>query len=166
MKPRIDIEILREQLPYYQHWEKKRDKSPPGLAGGMGRFDAKKLFDFDLAAIPEPSSWPCASARTVSWTAIMLRSRFDEIGGWSLWLSHNTFHTHRRGLRSRFCKCVKNLFGHELMYFQPSDELSAIAAVEAIASQGGVMWIIPHPRVWCLKTKNLFPLPVSGCRWS
>ena len=32
----------------------------------------------------------------------------------------------------------KNLFGNELMYFQPSDELSAIAAVEA-------HWRAPRP---------------------
>ena len=53
----------------------------------------------------------------------------------------------------------KNLFGHELMYFQPSDELSAIAAVEAMACQGGRYVDNTSSQGLVLKTKNLFSVP-------
>jgi len=56
----------------------------------------------------------------------------------------------------------KNLFGHELMYFQPSDELSAIAAVEAMACQGGRYVDNTSSQGLVLKTKNLFS--VAGKR--
>ncbi|MCK5317160.1 MAG: hypothetical protein KAJ55_04565, partial [Anaerolineales bacterium] len=56
----------------------------------------------------------------------------------------------------------KNLFGTELMYFQPSDELSAIAAVEAMASQGGRYVDNSSSQGLVLKTKNLFS--VAGKR--
>ncbi|MBW1747312.1 MAG: 2-oxoacid:acceptor oxidoreductase family protein, partial [Deltaproteobacteria bacterium] len=56
----------------------------------------------------------------------------------------------------------KNLFGTELMYFQPSDELSAIAAVEAMACQGGRYVDNTSSQGLVLKTKNLFS--VAGKR--
>ena len=56
----------------------------------------------------------------------------------------------------------KNLFGTELMYFQPSDELSAIAAVEAMACQGGRYVDNTSSQGLLLKTKNLFS--VAGKR--
>ena len=48
------------------------------------------------------------------------------------------------------------------MYFQPSDELSAIAAVEAKASQGGRYVDSTSSQGLVLKTKNLFS--VTGKR--
>ena len=48
------------------------------------------------------------------------------------------------------------------MYFQPSDELSAIAAVEAMASQGGRYVDNSSSQGLVLKTKNLFS--VAGKR--
>ena len=56
----------------------------------------------------------------------------------------------------------KNIFGNELMYFQPSDELSAIVAVEAMACQGGRYADNTSSQGLLLKTKNLFS--VAGKR--
>ena len=56
----------------------------------------------------------------------------------------------------------KNIFGHDLMYLQPNDELSAMAAVEAMACQGGRYVDNTSSQGLVLKTKNLFS--VAGKR--
>jgi len=56
----------------------------------------------------------------------------------------------------------KNIFGHDLMYLQPNNELSAMAAVEAMACQGGRYVDNTSSQGLVLKTKNLFS--VAGKR--
>ena len=163
MKPRIDIEILREQLPYYQHWEKREKSRHLDWQAEWERFDAKKLFDFDLASLPEPQLLAMRE-RTDSLVdgnhaALSILMRLvDGLCGYPITPSTPIAEDFARAAANG----VKNLFGHELMYFQPSDELSAIAAVEAIASQGGRYVDNTSSQGLVLKTKNLFS--VAGKR--
>ena len=53
MEPRIDLLTLQMNLPYYNLKEKLGRKVEIDWRAEWERFDAKKLFDFDPAGIPE-----------------------------------------------------------------------------------------------------------------
>ena len=54
MRPSTEIDTLRQQLPYRRLRQVRKGKVLPiDWRTEWERFDAKKLFDFDLADIPE-----------------------------------------------------------------------------------------------------------------
>jgi len=161
---RVDIEALRQQLPYHQlRREKERDVVHIDWQTEWERFDAKELFTFDLSAIPDRMLEAIRARRMVlmdgNQAAISIITRVaDGLCGYPI--------TPSTPIAEMFARAAangqKNLWGTELMYFQPSDELSAIAAVEAMASQGGRYVDNTSSQGLLLKTKNLFS--VAGKR--
>ena len=162
MQPKIDINTLMEELPYQRRrgrwkslqldWNKEWE-----------RFDAKKLFEFDIAAIPEERLNSFRERKEAildgNHAALsVLTQLVDGLCGYPITPSTPI----AEGFAKASAKGQKNLFGTELMYFQPSDELSAIAAVEAMASQGGRYVDNSSSQGLVLKTKNLFS--VAGKR--
>jgi|UniRef100_A0A7C3SJS5 pyruvate-ferredoxin/flavodoxin oxidoreductase len=161
---RVDIDALREQLPYHQlRKEKKRDVVHVDWQTEWERFDARELFTFDLSAIPDKLLLAMRSRKEVlmdgNQAAVSILTRVaDGLCGYPI--------TPSTPIAEQFARVAamgqKNLWGTEIMYFQPSDELSAIAAVEAMASQGGRYVDNTSSQGLLLKTKNLFS--VAGKR--
>ncbi len=164
MRPGIEIDTLRQQLPYHKlRLVKKGQVIPIDWQTEWERFDAKELFAFDLATIPEKMLENMRNRQEVlmdgNQAALSILTRVVEgLCGYPI--------TPSTPIAEQFARAAangqKNLFGHELMYFQPSDELSAIAAVEAMACQGGRYVDNTSSQGLLLKTKNLFS--VAGKR--
>ena len=162
MAPKIDIDDLMAVLPY----QRKRGKWKSlqlDWNKEWERFDAKKLFEFDLAAIDADKLSAFRQRKEAimdgNHTGLSILTRLvDGLCGYPI--------TPSTPIAEEFAKASaqgqKNLFGTELMYFQPSDELSAIAAVEAMACQGGRYVDNTSSQGLVLKTKNLFS--VAGKR--
>jgi pyruvate-ferredoxin/flavodoxin oxidoreductase len=159
---RHNIDTLLRQLPFYRTEDKGKTVQIDWKAE-WERFDAKKLFEFDLSTIPSA----LLSAMQERKDAIMdgnhaalsiLTRVVDGLCGYPI--------TPSTPIAEDFAKAAaqghKNMFGTELMYFQPSDELSAITAVEAMACQGGRYVDNSSSQGLVLKTKNLFS--VAGKR--
>jgi pyruvate-ferredoxin/flavodoxin oxidoreductase len=162
MRPKIDIFTLLDQLPYRRRKEKEK-KVQLDWKAEWERFDAKKLFEFDLAAISEKELSAIRKRKEVimdgNYAALSILTRVvDGLCGYPITPSTPI----AENFASLASQGQKNLFGSELMYFQPSDELSAIAAVEAMASQGGRYVDNSSSQGLVLKTKNLFS--VAGKR--
>jgi pyruvate-ferredoxin/flavodoxin oxidoreductase len=163
MEPRIDIDALQRQLPYHNLKQKLGRKIEIDWTKEWDRFDARKLFNFNLAAIPVDRLKALRKRREVildgNQAALSILTRLvDGLCGYPI--------TPSTPIAENFAKAAsqgqKNLFDRELMYFQPSDELSAIVAVEAMAVQGGRYVDNTSSQGLLLKTKNLFS--VAGKR--
>ncbi len=164
MRPASEIDTLRQQLPYHQLRQVKKERVIPiDWQTEWERFDAKELFAFDLSSIPDQLLKNMRQRQEVlmdgNQAAISVLTRVvDGLCGYPI--------TPSTPIAENFARVAaagqKNLFGHELMYFQPSDELSAIAAVEAMACQGGRYVDNTSSQGLVLKTKNLFS--VAGKR--
>lgn len=162
MAPKIDIDALMAVLPY----QKKRGKWKSlqlDWNKEWERFNAKKLFEFDLSTIPEEKLKAYQQRKEAildgNHAGLSILTRLvDGLCGYPI--------TPSTPIAESFAKASaqgqKNLFGTELMYFQPSDELSAIVAVEAMACQGGRYVDNTSSQGLVLKTKNLFS--VAGKR--
>jgi pyruvate-ferredoxin/flavodoxin oxidoreductase len=136
------------QLDWHKEWE---------------RFDAKTLFDFDPSTLDAEKLKAFRQRKEAildgNHAALSILTRLaDGLCGYPI--------TPSTPIAEGFAKAAsqgqKNLFGTELMYFQPSDELSAISAVEAMACQGGRYADNTSSQGLVLKTKNLFS--VAGKR--
>jgi pyruvate-ferredoxin/flavodoxin oxidoreductase len=164
MRPSTEIDTLRQQLPYHRLRKTRKDKVLPiDWPTEWERFDASELFSFDLASIPKTLLENIRKRQDVlmdgNQAAISVLTRLvDGLCGYPI--------TPSTPIAENFARVAangqKNLFGNELMYFQPSDELSAIAAVEAMACQGGRYADNTSSQGLLLKTKNLFS--VAGKR--
>ena len=164
MRPISEIDTLRQQLPYHQLRKVKKERVIPiDWQTEWERFDAKELFTFDISSIPDKLLKNMRQRQEVlmdgNQAAISVLTRVvDGLCGYPI--------TPSTPIAENFARVAaagqKNLFGHELMYFQPSDELSAIAAVEAMACQGGRYVDNTSSQGLVLKTKNLFS--VAGKR--
>ena len=164
MRPSSEIDTLRQQLPYHQLRQVKKERVIPiDWQTEWERFDAKELFTFDINSIPDKLLKNMRQRQEVlmdgNQAAISVLTRVvDGLCGYPI--------TPSTPIAENFARVAaagqKNLFGHELMYFQPSDELSAIAAVEAMACQGGRYVDNTSSQGLVLKTKNLFS--VAGKR--
>ena len=164
MRPSTEIDTLRQQLPYHRLRQIKKGKVLPiDWPTEWERFDARELFAFDLASIPGKMLENMRKRQEVlmdgNQAAISVLTRLvDGLCGYPI--------TPSTPIAENFARVAangqKNLFGNELMYFQPSDELSAIAAVEAMACQGGRYADNTSSQGLLLKTKNLFS--VAGKR--
>ena len=164
MRPSTEIDTLRQQLPYHKLRQVKKEQVVPiDWQTEWERFDAAELFNYDLRVIPEKLLENMRKRQDVlmdgNQAALSVLTRLvDGLCGYPI--------TPSTPIAENFARAAshgqKNLFGHELMYFQPSDELSAIAAVEAMASQGGRYVDNTSSQGLVLKTKNLFS--VAGKR--
>jgi pyruvate-ferredoxin/flavodoxin oxidoreductase len=164
MRPSTEIDTLRQQLPYHKLRQVKKDKIVPvEWQTEWERFDVEELFTFDMSSIPEKLLENLRKRQEVlmdgNQAALSVLSRVvDGLCGYPI--------TPSTPIAENFARYAangqKNLFGHEIMYFQPSDELSAIAAVEAMACQGGRYADNTSSQGLVLKTKNLFS--VAGKR--
>jgi pyruvate-ferredoxin/flavodoxin oxidoreductase len=163
MNSQIEIETLRKQLPYQKLRQKRGKRIEIDWQAEWERFDARELFDFDISAIPEQFLGALQKRREAildgNHAALSILTRVvDGLCGYPI--------TPSTPIAEDFAKAAsegrKNLWGSELMYFQPSDELSAIAAVEAMACQGGRYVDNTSSQGLVLKTKNLFS--VAGKR--
>ena len=174
MDQQVNIEALQKELPFYKIRQEKVPKRPVDWQREWDRFDASRIFDFDLASIPKKQLEEMRSHEEVlldgNHAALSVLERVvDGLCGYPI--------TPSTAIAEDFAKAAaegkKNLFGQELMYFQPSDELSAIAAVEAMASQGGRYADNTSSQGLVLKTKNLFsvagkrlPVVMTVMAWS
>jgi pyruvate-ferredoxin/flavodoxin oxidoreductase len=163
MEQRIEFETLRRQLPYFEIRQRRMSGVQPDWQAEWSRFDARKLFDFDPAGISPQQLAALRQREDVlldgNHAALSIMTRLvDGLCGYPITPSTPIAEDFARAAGNG----VKNLFGKELMYFQPSDELSAIAAVEAMASQGGRYVDNSSSQGLVLKTKNL--LSVAGKR--
>jgi len=164
MRPSTEIDTLRQQLPYRRLRQVRKGKVLPiDWPTEWERFDANELFAFDLATIPPKLLENMRKRADVlmdgNQAAISVLTRLvDGLCGYPITPSTPIAETFARVAAHGH----KNLFGNELMYFQPSDELSAIAAVEAMACQGGRYADNTSSQGLLLKTKNLFS--VAGKR--
>ncbi len=163
MMPETAIDTLREQLPYHKLRQKRGQVIPIDWQTEWERFDARELFAYDLANIPAKMLESMRRHQEVlmdgNQAAISVLTRVvDGLCGYPITPSTPIAETFARLAANG----QKNLFGTELMYFQPSDELSAIAAVEAMAVQGGRYVDNTSSQGLLLKTKNLFS--VAGKR--
>ena len=164
MKPGfVDIDVLRQQLPFQKLRQKGGKRIQTDWKAEWDRFDGKKLFTFDLSSIPEERLKAMRSSREVildgNQAALSIFTRLvDGFCGYPI--------TPSTPLAESFSRAAsagqKNLFGHDLMYLQPNDELSAMVAVEAMACQGGRYVDNTSSQGLVLKTKNLFS--VAGKR--
>uniref|UniRef100_A0A7C5EQ58 4Fe-4S dicluster domain-containing protein n=1 Tax=Desulfobacca acetoxidans TaxID=60893 RepID=A0A7C5EQ58_9BACT len=159
-----DLDGLRRELPYHKLRQRmvKTTKEIDWQAE-WERFDARELFTFNISTIPakllEEMRKREETLMDGNQAAISVLTRVvDGLCGYPI--------TPSTPIAEQFAKAAangqKNLFGTELMYFQPSDELSAIAAVEAMACQGGRYVDNTSSQGLLLKTKNLFS--VAGKR--
>lgn len=162
MRQQIDIDNLLSQLPFYKKRE-KRKRIEFDWKAEWERFDAKKLFEFDISTIDAKKLSAIRERTEVimdgNHAALSILTRLvDGLCGYPI--------TPSTPIAEDFAKAASmgqiNLFGTELMYFQPSDELSAIVAVEAMATQGGRYADNSSSQGLVLKTKNLFS--VAGKR--
>ncbi|MEJ5330824.1 MAG: 2-oxoacid:acceptor oxidoreductase family protein [Desulfobaccales bacterium] len=161
---RVDLDALREQLPYHKLRQSKvKTTKEIDWQAEWERFDAKEMFNLDLSAIPDRLLEAMRTRKEVlmdgNQAAISILTRVaDGLCGYPI--------TPSTPIAEQFARTAamgqKNLWGTEIMYFQPSDELSAIAAVEAMASQGGRYVDNTSSQGLLLKTKNLFS--VAGKR--
>ena len=164
MRPSTEIDTLRQQLPYHRLRQVRKGKVLPiDWPTEWERFDANELFAFDMATIPPTLLENMRKRQDVlmdgNQAAISVLTRLvDGLCGYPITPSTPIAETFARVAANG----QKNLFGNELMYFQPSDELSAIAAVEAMACQGGRYADNTSSQGLLLKTKNLFS--VAGKR--
>ncbi|UCG14371.1 MAG: 2-oxoacid:acceptor oxidoreductase family protein [Deltaproteobacteria bacterium] len=163
MEHRIEIETLRTQLPFHKLRREKGNQVQIDWQHEWKRFDARNLFEFEPVSIPEQELNRMRNREEVlldgNHAALYVLERVvDGLCGYPI--------TPSTAIAEDFAKAAanaqKNLFGQELMYFQPSDELSAIAAVEAMACQGGRYADNTSSQGLVLKTKNLFS--VAGKR--
>ncbi len=164
MRPSNEIDTLRRQLPYHKLRQVKKERIIPiDWQTEWERFDAAELFNYDLSTIPEKLLENMRKRQDVlmdgNQAALSVLTRVvDGLCGYPI--------TPSTPIAENFARVAangqKNLFDHELMYFQPSDELSAIAAVEAMACQGGRYVDNTSSQGLVLKTKNLFS--VAGKR--
>ncbi len=163
MRERIDVDLLRVSLPYYQLRQNRESSVRLDWREEWERFDAKNLFEFDLSSL-SPELLEAMKKRKDSIldgnhaVLSVLTRLVDGLCGYPITPSTPIAEDFARAVSNG----VKNLFGNELMYFQPSDELSAIAAVEAMATQGGRYADNTSSQGLVLKTKNLFS--VAGKR--
>jgi pyruvate-ferredoxin/flavodoxin oxidoreductase len=161
---RRDLDELRKRLPYHNlRLRKVKTTKEIDWQAEWERFDARELFTFKLSAIPAKMLEEMRKRREVlmdgNQAAISVLTRLvDGLCGYPI--------TPSTPIAEQFARAAamgqKNLFGTELMYFQPSDELSAIASVEAMACQGGRYVDNTSSQGLLLKTKNLFS--VAGKR--
>lgn len=163
MKQELKVDDLQMQLPYFELARKRRNAVPIDWRTEWDRFDANKLFDFDPAALPDERLAAMRKRRDAlldgNHAVLSVLTRLvDGLCGYPITPSTPIAEDFARTAANG----VKNLFGGELMYFQPSDELSAIVAVEAMASQGGRYVDNSSSQGLVLKTKNLFS--VAGKR--
>src|SRR4030042_127860 len=164
MRPNTEIDTLRQQLPYHKLRQvKKANVLPIDWQTEWERFDVEELYSLDLAAIPEKLLENMRKRQEVlmdgNQAALSVLSRVvDGLCGHPI--------TPSTPIAENFARYAangqKNLFGNELMYFQPSDELSALVAVEALACQGGRYVDNTSSQGLLLKTNNLFS--VAGKR--
>ena len=161
--PVVDIDKLRKQLPFQKLRQKGGKKIRPDWKTEWERFDAKKLFSFKLESIPQDKLTAMRTRREVildgNQAALSIFTRLvDGLCGYPI--------TPSTPLAESFARAAsagqKNLFGNDIMYLQPNDELSAIVAAEAMASQGGRYVDNTSSQGLTLKTKNLFS--VAGKR--
>ncbi|MBW2193955.1 MAG: hypothetical protein JRF27_09255 [Deltaproteobacteria bacterium] len=163
MRKKIDTDTLLWQLPFNRKKTTKGKRSKVDWQAEWERFDAGQLFSFDLSSI-SPEALDAIRERDEmimdgNHAALSILTRLvDGLCGYPI--------TPSTPIAEDFAKAAsmgqKNIFDTELMYFQPSDELSAIAAVEAMASQGGRYVDNSSSQGLVLKTKNLFS--VAGKR--
>jgi pyruvate-ferredoxin/flavodoxin oxidoreductase len=163
MSERVEIDTLRKRLPYYELRHKRNTRVHLDWKAEWERFDAKILFSFDPGAIPERQLAAMQQRKDVlldgNHAALSILTRLvDGLCGYPITPSTPIAEDFARAAANG----AKNLFGDELMYVQPSDELSAIVAVEAMASQGGRYVDNSSSQGLVLKTKNLFS--VAGKR--
>ncbi len=163
MKQLIDMQALRNQLPYSQLQLQRKSRVRLNWHSEWDRFDAKHLFEFNLADIPEEKLAALRERTEVlmdgNRAVLSIFTRLvDGFCGYPITPSTPVAEDFSRAAANG----IKNIFGNELMYFQPSDELSAIAAVEAMATQGGRYVDNTSSQGLILKTKNLFS--VAGKR--
>ena len=163
MTQEIDILDLRSELPYSQLQQQRESRVRLDWQTEWERLDASRLFELSLADIPEERLSAIRERKDVlmdgNHAALSVLTRLvDGFCGYPITPSTPVAEDFAKAAASG----TKNLFGHELMYFQPSDELSAIAAVEAMASQGGRYVDNTSSQGLVLKTKNLFS--VAGKR--
>ena len=159
-----EIESLRRELPYHSMRDKRlKEATPIDWQAEWERFDAGRLFGFDVNALA-PEQLNAMRERTDelldgNHAALNILTRLvDGLCGYPITPSTPIAEDFARAASNG----IRNLFDHELMYFQPSDELSAIVAVEAMASQGGRYVDNSSSQGLVLKTKNL--LSVAGKR--
>ncbi len=163
MKQDLQVETLQMQLPYYELARRRGRMIQMDWRAEWERFDANRLFTFDVSSLSEESLGPMRERRYSlldgNHAALSVLTRLvDGLCGYPITPSTPIAEDFARAAANG----VKNLFDRELMYFQPSDELSAIAAVEAMASQGGRYVDNTSSQGLVLKTKNLFS--VAGKR--
>jgi len=163
MKQDLEVETLQMQLPYYELGRKRERTVNIDWITEWERFDAKKLFDFDISSLSREQLAAMRKRQDVlmdgNHAALSILTRLvDGLCGYPITPSTPIAEDFARAAANG----LRNLFGRELMYFQPSDELSAIAAVEAMASQGGRYVDNTSSQGLVLKTKNLFS--VAGKR--
>jgi len=163
MKSEIDIDRLLKELPYNRLRGKRGKKVQIDWKTEWERLDAKNLFTFNLARISEERLTAMRRSHEVildgNHAALSIVTRLvDGLCGYPI--------TPSTPLAESFARAAslgqKNLFGHEIMYLQPNDELSAIVAAEAMACQGGRFVDNTSSQGLVLKTKNLFS--VAGKR--
>jgi pyruvate-ferredoxin/flavodoxin oxidoreductase len=159
-----ELDELRRQLPYH-HLRQRKIKTTKEIdwQAEWERFDARELFTPNISGIPAKLLEDMRKRQEVlmdgNQASISVLTRVvDGLCGYPI--------TPSTPIAEQFARAAamgqKNLFGTELMYFQPSDELSAIASVEAMASQGGRYVDNTSSQGLLLKTKNLFS--VAGKR--
>ncbi len=163
MSQDVSLEVLRNQLPYYQLRKTRQSRVQLNWLSEWERFDAGALFNFDFNSMAADKLAEMRQ-RTDSLldgnhAALSILTRLvDGLCGYPITPSTPIAEDFARAAANG----TTNLFGHELMYFQPSDELSAIAAVEAMACLGGRYVDNTSSQGLVLKTKNLFS--VAGKR--
>lgn len=163
MEKEFQLESLRGELPYYQLRKSRSSRVRLNWQTEWERFDARKLFEFDLGSIAPEQLNAMRKRKDVlldgNHAVLSILTRLvDGLCGYPITPSTPIAEDFARSAANG----TRNLFGHELMYFQPSDELSAIAAVEAMACQGGRYVDNTSSQGLVLKTKNLFS--VAGKR--
>jgi pyruvate-ferredoxin/flavodoxin oxidoreductase len=159
----LEIDQLRQQLPYHKLRQERGRIIHIDWQAEWERFDARELFAFALSAIPAKMLEGLRKRQEVlmdgNQAALSILTRVvDGLCGYPITPSTPIAESFARAAANG----QKNLFGTELMYFQPSDELSALAAVEAMAAQGGRYVDNTSSQGLLLKTKNLFS--VAGKR--
>ena len=163
MKQDLKPDNLQMQLPYFELARKRKGSRRMDWKAEWERFDARKLFEFDLGSVPEEQLAAMRKRQDAlldgNHAVLSVITRLvDGLCGYPITPSTPIAEDFARTAANG----AKNLFGCELMYFQPSDELSAIVAVEAMASQGGRYVDNTSSQGLVLKTKNLFS--VAGKR--
>ncbi len=163
MSEGINIDTLRRKLPYYELRRKAAPSVKVDWEAEWKRSDAERLFDFDPTTVSDEELAIMRERKDAllegNQAALSILTRVvDGLCGYPITPSTPI----AEGFATTAANGSENLFGHRLMYFQPSDELSAVAAVEAMACQGGRYVGNTSSQGLALKTKNLFS--VAGKR--